>query len=156
MAIVGGTERSTRTALVVEDVDEVARLLQCVLQREGYTVCRASRGRAVQTYIEQAPAPDLITLDWTLPDLSGVALLTMMRATSDWKDVPVLLVTGLAADQHEIASALESGAVGYVAKPFSVEELRACIRILSQKSTNVHRAQSRSRSALAALPGSCA
>jgi DNA-binding response OmpR family regulator len=62
-----------------------------------------------------------------LPYLNGLELLAMIRAREDWKDVPVLMLTAK-SQEKDIAYALQSGATGYLIKPFKPEELRARIR----------------------------
>ena len=114
-------------ALVIEDDDQIAYLLQFILQKEGYTVKVARDGLAAQALIEQEPAPALVTLDYMLPYLNGLELLAMIRARTEWKDVPVLMLTAR-SQEADIATALESGAAGYLIKPFKPEELRAHIR----------------------------
>jgi two-component system alkaline phosphatase synthesis response regulator PhoP len=123
----GDEARSARVALVVEDDDQIAYLLQFILQKEGYTVKVARDGRAAQALIQQEPPPSVVTLDYMLPYLNGLELLAMIRAREDWKDVPVLMLTAK-SQEKDIAHALQSGAAGYLIKPFKPEELRARIR----------------------------
>lgn len=119
--------RSARVALVIEDDDQIAYLLQFILQKEGYTVKVARDGRAAQALIEHEPPPIVVTLDYMLPYANGLQLLAMIRAREEWKDVPVLMLTAK-SQEADIAHALQSGAAGYLVKPFKPEELRARIR----------------------------
>ena len=116
-----------RVALVIEDDDQIAYLLQFILTKEGYTVKVARDGRAAQTLIEREPPPTVVTIDYMLPYLNGLELLAIIRARTDWNGVPVLMLTAK-SQEKDIAHALESGAAGYVIKPFKPDELRARIR----------------------------
>ena len=118
---------SERVALVIEDDDQIAYLLRFILSKEGYTVKVARDGRAAQALIEQEPPPSVVTLDYMLPYLNGLELLAMIRARGDWNEVPVLMLTAK-SQETDIARALQSGAAGYLIKPFKPEELRARIR----------------------------
>jgi DNA-binding response OmpR family regulator len=120
------TELWTPTALVVDDDDLIAKILQFVLSSEGYSVRRAADGRAVRELIATEPPPDLVTLDFLLPDDTGVDLLATMRATPDWKHVPVLFLS--ATPRAEMDRALETASsVTYLEKPFRAEDLRGWI-----------------------------
>jgi DNA-binding response OmpR family regulator len=133
------TELWTRSALVVEDDDVIARLLQFILQGEGYTVTRVADGAAARALIAAELPPDLVTLDGMLPDTTGRELLESMRANPDWKHVPVLI---LSAEPQENVDAAQDDAetVAYMEKPFRAEELRACIaRLLRDTLHRVHR-----------------
>jgi DNA-binding response OmpR family regulator len=133
------TELWTRSALVVEDDAVVARLLQFILQGEGYNVTRVADGAAARALMAAEPPPDLVTLDGMLPDTTGRELLEIMRASGDWKHVPVLVLSADAEDEIEPAID-DAGIIGYMQKPFSAEELRACIaRLLKGSLHRVHR-----------------
>jgi DNA-binding response OmpR family regulator len=123
-------ERSTPTALVVEDDDQIAYLLKYILQKEGYAVTAARDGLEAQALIDQLPPPGVVTLDYMLPHANGLELLAMMRRKAGWENVPVVMLTAK-SQEKDIARAKESGATAYVVKPFKPEELRACIRKLA-------------------------
>ncbi len=116
-----------RTALVVEDDDQIGYLLQFILEREGYAVHLATDGHLAREFIDTAPPPALVTLDVMLPHVSGVELLAAIRAKDDWSDVPVLMLTAK-AQEKDIVHSLENGANDSIVKPFKPDELRARIR----------------------------
>jgi DNA-binding response OmpR family regulator len=124
-----GPSDAAGTALVVEDDDQIAYLLQFILQREGYTVHLAPDGRLALQFIEASPAPAIITLDVMLPHVSGFELLAAIRARDGWQAVPVLMLTAK-AQEKDIVRALEHGASDYIVKPFKPDELRARVRRL--------------------------
>jgi DNA-binding response OmpR family regulator len=120
-------------ALVIEDDDQIAHLLRYILQKEGYTVKTAPDGRAAQAMIEAEPPPAVVTLDAMLPYMNGLELLQIMRAKTEWKYVPVLMLTAK-SQQQDIMRAIEAGASGYIVKPFKPQELRSAIQRLVQGS----------------------
>ncbi len=118
-----------QTALVVEDDELIAYLLQFILEREGYKVHLAADGKLAREFIDTALPPAIVTLDVMLPHMSGVELLALIRAKDDWKAVPVLMLTAK-AQEKDIVHALENGASDYIVKPFKPDELRVRVRRL--------------------------
>lgn len=118
---------ATPVALVVEDDDQIAYLLQFILRKEGYAVSVARDGREAQRYIAEADPPALVTLDFMLPHANGLELLAQLRGQPGWERVPVLMLTAR-SQEADIARARAAGATDYLVKPFKPEELRGCIR----------------------------
>lgn len=119
----------TREALVVEDDADIGRLLKFVLEREGFVVTLCGDGRAAQARLGSGAIPALVLLDVMLPYVNGYELLAMIRKTSAWKAVPVLMLTAKSGEA-DVVRALDAGASDYVTKPFQPAELRARIRRL--------------------------
>jgi DNA-binding response OmpR family regulator len=130
----GQTELWTRTALVVEDDEVMARLVQFILESERYCVQRVPDGFSARKLIENDVAPDLVTLDLLLPDTTGLELLATIRATPDWKHVPVLLLSADLPEFVELASTGDdAGTTTFMEKPFRAADLRAHIsRLLNE------------------------
>ena len=120
---------TTAAALVVEDDDQIAYLLQFILRKEGYAVTVARDGREAQKIIAERDPPAFVTLDFMLPHANGLELLAIIRAKPGWEKVPVLMLTAR-SQEKDIAHARASGATDYLVKPFKPEELRACVRRL--------------------------
>jgi two-component system alkaline phosphatase synthesis response regulator PhoP len=120
---------SALSALVVEDDDQIAYLLQFILRKEGYAVTIARDGREAQEFIAAREAPTLVTLDFMLPHANGLELLALIRAQAGWEHVPVLMLTAR-SQEKDVERARASGATDYLVKPFKPEELRACVRRL--------------------------
>jgi two-component system, OmpR family, response regulator MprA len=110
--------------LIVDDDPELRRFLAGELAVEGYGVEVAGTGQEALTRI-RAGAWDLVVLDWTLPDFSGVEVCRRMRSSGD--TTPVLMLTAR-DDVRERVEALDAGADDYLTKPFSIEELLARVR----------------------------
>lgn len=121
--------------LVVEDEDAVRRLLAFTLSRMGHAI-KEARDCAAARYIIDQRLPDLVILDWMLPDISGLELLRELRHATRTKDLPILMVTAR-ADNADKINALRSGADDYVTKPFSREELVLRVEAILRRSNRV-------------------
>ncbi|MGZ8735394.1 MAG: response regulator transcription factor [Acidimicrobiia bacterium] len=115
--------------LVVDDDDAVRLLVRRALEREGLRVEEApDAARARQSF--EGGTWDLVVLDVSLPDLSGLDLLRQLRVVGD---VPVIMLSGR-GDEADRVAGLESGADDYVVKPFYPRELAARVRSLLRRS----------------------
>jgi len=118
--------------LVVEDEAPLLEVLRYNLEKEGYLVDVAEDG-AVALDKVQRNTPDLIILDWMLPELSGVEVCRRLRAEPDTKEVPVIMLTARGEEADRLKG-LASGADDYVVKPFSPAELLARVRAVLRRS----------------------
>ena len=115
--------------LIVEDENQVARLIELELTYEGYQVDIAGTGKEALEKIEKFK-PDLIILDWILPEIDGLEVTRRIR--SEGNDVPVIVLTGKDTLSDKVTS-LDSGADDYITKPFATEELLARIRAIIRR-----------------------
>ncbi|QNG28536.1 response regulator transcription factor [Synechococcus sp. LTW-R] len=118
--------------LVADDDPKLRQLLELELGEEGYAVQSAASGMDALLAIRHEK-PELVILDWMLPDLSGVEVCQRLRSTG--LGVPVLMLTGRDAVADRV-EALDAGADDYLVKPFSIEELLARLRALARRGTN--------------------
>jgi len=117
--------------LVVEDEPSIQELIAVGLTRSGHEVRRAAS--AEEAYGAVATAlPDVILLDWMLPDASGPSLARKLRAEARTREVPIIMLTARAGDEDKVAG-LEAGADDYVTKPFSPRELEARIQAVLRR-----------------------
>ena len=117
--------------LVVEDEAAIAELLALNLRHAGHEVALA--GDAAQAQLEvDAVLPDLVVLDWMLPDQSGLALARRWRNDSRTRGLPIIMLTARTEETDKIAG-LDSGADDYLTKPFSTSELHARIRAVLRR-----------------------
>ncbi len=117
--------------LVVEDEPSIQELIAASLKRSGYTVRGAAN--AEEAYRELSAAlPDVILLDWMLPDGSGPIITRRLRAESRTREVPIIMLTARAGDDDKVEG-LASGADDYVTKPFSPRELDARIQAVLRR-----------------------
>ena len=122
--------KSRPRVLVVDDEPRLTELLSLELDVEGYDVDIASDGATGLIRSRSEPAPDLIILDWNLPDFSGIDICLRIRAGGIC--TPILMLTG-----HEEVSdrvtALDAGVDDYLIKPFSIDELMARLRAMQRR-----------------------
>jgi two-component system phosphate regulon response regulator PhoB len=121
----------TASILVVEDEPAIQELVCVTLERNGHDVRRAANATEAGAAIAEA-LPDLVLLDWMLPDGSGPALTRRLRAESRTRELPIIMLTARAGDDDKVAG-LEAGADDYVTKPFSPRELEARIQAVLRR-----------------------
>ena len=116
--------------LIVDDEPRITSLLQAELELEGYKVQVAHDGASGLLAIRSDPPPELLLLDWNLPDFSGLEICRRVRATG--LSTPILMLTAHDAIKDKV-DALDAGADDYLIKPFSIEELLARLRALQRR-----------------------
>ncbi|GAA0445043.1 DNA-binding response regulator [Actinoplanes capillaceus] len=123
----------TARILVADDDPKHAQLIRLYLEREGHQVLTVGDGRAA---LEQARArrPDLLVLDWMMPEVDGLDVCRILRADPDpaLADVAILLVTARSGE-NDMLLGLDIGADDYLSKPVSPRELTARIRALLRR-----------------------
>ena len=97
---------------------------------EGYEVDIADDGASGLIRSRSEPAPDLIIVDWNLPDFSGIDICQRMRIGG--VHTPILMLTGH-DDVHDRVTALDAGVDDYLVKPFSIDELMARLRAMHRR-----------------------
>jgi two-component system phosphate regulon response regulator PhoB len=139
--------------LIVEDEPAIVELVSYSLRETGWEIRTAANVAAAWDSIVHA-RPDLLLLDWMLPDQSGLRLLSRLRGDRDFQDIPVIMLTAKSMEEDKIAG-LNTGADDYVTKPFSPRELLARAKaLLRRKSPHLAEAPL-SAGALTLDPGSC-
>lgn len=117
--------------LIVEDEPAIAELLAFNVEQAGFIALRAGDAEAAWQQIRQH-TPNLVLLDWMLPETSGVVLAKQLRADARTADVPIIMLTAR-GDERDKVLGLESGADDYMTKPFSPRELMARIRAVLRR-----------------------
>ncbi len=123
----------TASILVVEDEPAIQELISVTLTRNGHSVRRAATAADAYDAVAEA-LPDVILLDWMLPDAAGPTLARRLRSDIRTREVPIIMLTARAGDDDKVAG-LESGADDYVTKPFSPRELEARIQAVLRRRT---------------------
>ena len=109
--------------LVIDDENQIRRMLRIALKSEGYDISEAENGeQGLASIVRQQP--DLVVLDLGLPDMDGQTLLRELRS---WSAVPVIVLSVRNSDKEKV-QLLDAGAQDYVTKPFSIEEFLARVR----------------------------
>ena len=119
------------TILVVEDELQIQELVAVNLEHAGHRVRRAATAGEAETSIREE-LPDVLILDWMLPDESGLSLTRRLRENERTRSLPILMLTARAMEQDKI-SGLEVGADDYLTKPFSPKELAARIKAVLRR-----------------------
>lgn len=114
------------TVLVVEDEPAQREVLSYNLEAEGFRVSRAEDGEQALLLAEE-DAPDIILLDWMLPNVSGIEVCRRLKTRPETRAVPVIMLSARAEEVDRVRG-LETGADDYVVKPYSVIELMARVR----------------------------
>lgn len=117
--------------LVVDDEAAIRSMLAFNLKRAGFDVTEADNGRSARDAIASA-RPDLVLMDWMLPDVSGLELTRLLKRDDNLKDIPIIMVTARTEEQDKIHG-LDSGADDYVSKPFSPRELVSRVRAVLRR-----------------------
>jgi len=120
-----------KKVLVVEDEEPIRDLLRFRLSRAGYAVVPAATGAEARAAIADA-RPDVIVMDWMLPDVSGLELTRELKRDPTTREIPIIMVTARAQEDDRVAG-LEGGADDYVVKPFSPRELLARIKAVMRR-----------------------
>ncbi|MDQ1402258.1 MAG: two-component system, OmpR family, operon response regulator KdpE [Actinomycetota bacterium] len=112
------------TVLVVDDEPDIRELVRINLELDGHEVISAHDGPAGLKAVQEAP-PDVIVLDVMMPGMDGWEVLSWLKSQADLRvsSIPVLMLTARTEDLDRIRGGIE-GAIRYITKPFSMQELR--------------------------------
>jgi two-component system phosphate regulon response regulator PhoB len=114
------------TVLLVEDESAQRELLAYNLEAEGFAVITADNGEDGLILVDEND-PDLIVLDWMMPQLSGIEVCRRLKRNSKTRKIPVIMLSARAEEVDRVRG-LETGADDYVAKPYSVIEFMARVK----------------------------
>ncbi|MBE2182918.1 MAG: response regulator transcription factor [Anaerolineae bacterium] len=117
--------------LIVDDDVQMQVMVEQVLQREGYSVLRASTASQALKLLEST-TPDLFIVDVVMPDVDGLTLCRKLRQKEETSRLPIIFLTG-SVSTLGVVDALESGADDYIRKPFAPRELVARVRSLIRR-----------------------
>ncbi|MCQ0969631.1 phosphate regulon transcriptional regulator PhoB [Paracoccus sp. TK19116] len=112
--------------LVVEDESAQREVLKYNLEAEGFEVKLAENGDEALLLVQEE-RPDLVVLDWMLPNVSGIEVCRQIKADPDTRPIPIIMLSAR-GDEVDRVRGLETGADDYVVKPYSVVELMARLR----------------------------
>jgi len=112
--------------LVVEDESAQREVLQYNLEAEGFRVAMAVNGDEALLMVKEE-RPDLIVLDWMLPNVSGIEICRRVKANPETRGIPIIMLSARSEESDRVRG-LETGADDYVVKPYSVVELMARLR----------------------------
>lgn len=119
------------TILIVEDELAIQELIALNLKKAGHMVLCAESAEQAKKMVNNV-LPDLVLLDWMLPDTSGIEFARKLRREDRTKTVPIIMLTARIQESDKIAG-LEAGADDYITKPFSPRELLARIKAVLRR-----------------------
>lgn len=117
---------------IIEDETSIIQLVQHNLEKDGFIVSSAINGNEGLKDLKKFE-PNLLLLDWMLPDLSGIEICKSIRKDTSFKNLPVIMLTAKGEEEDKIKG-LDSGADDYLTKPFSYNELLARIKAILRRS----------------------
>jgi len=117
---------------IIEDETSIIQLVQHNLEKDGFIVSSAINGNEGLKDLKKFE-PNLLLLDWMLPDLSGIEICKSIRKDTNFKNLPVIMLTAKGEEEDKIKG-LDSGADDYLTKPFSYNELLARIKAILRRS----------------------
>ena len=121
-----------KTVLIVDDEADLLDYLSTFLTDQGFATETAADGVQALAKVEASP-PDLVTLDITMPEKSGVRFYREMRESDQWRNIPIIIVTGVSGDFEKFISSRRQVPPpdGYIAKPADLDQLLKLARELT-------------------------
>ena len=115
--------------LIVDDEPDILTYLSTLLEDNGYATAQAHNGVEAIKQVETDP-PDLITLDISMPEKSGVKFYRDIKRDDRWRKIPILIVTGISGDFQKFISTRQQvpPPEGYLSKPINQEEILGLIK----------------------------
>ena len=117
---------------IIEDEPSIIQLVQHNLEKNGFLVSSSLNGNDGLKELKKFQ-PDLLLLDWMLPDFSGIEICKNIRKDNSFKNLPVIMLTAKGEEEDKIKG-LDSGVDDYLTKPFSFNELMARIKAVLRRS----------------------
>jgi len=121
-----------KTVLIVDDEPDVVTFISTLLEDNGYSTVTAQNGDEALDRLKEA-RPDVITLDVSMPEKSGVRLYRDMKESDEWKAIPIIIVTGISGDFERFISTRSQvpPPEGYISKPIEEKEILELIKKLA-------------------------
>src|SRR4030066_162659 len=113
-----------KTILIVDDEPDVLTYLSTLFEDSGYATVKALDGNEAMSKVKEK-APDLVTLDITMPNKSGVRFYREMKESAEWRKVPIIIVTGVSGEFKTFISTRKQvpPPEGYLSKPIDKTEI---------------------------------
>jgi len=121
-----------KTILIVDDEPDVLTFLSTLFEDNGYATVSAKDGNEALTKVKEKP-PDLVTLDITMPNKSGVRFYREMKENAGWRKVPIIIVTGVSGEFKTFISTRKQvpPPEGYLSKPIDKTEILKLVKKLA-------------------------
>lgn len=109
-------------ALIVDDSRPIRRIESGILKELGFETFEASNGQEALDHLENAPLPDVVLVDWNMPEMDGLEFIRAVRSNAKYAGLILVMVT-TEAETDQMLRALSAGADEYLMKPFQKESL---------------------------------
>jgi len=116
-------------ALIIDDSRVLRRILRDMLQQLGFDVSEAVNGREGLERLHRGPTPDVVLVDWNMPEMNGLEFVKAVRTEGRYEKLPLMMVTS-ETEMEQMAVALSAGANEYVMKPFGKEVIADKLQLL--------------------------
>lgn len=120
-----------KTVLIVDDEAAIREMIAVALQMAGYRCLEAENAQSAHAIVVDHQ-PDIILLDWMMPDVSGIELARRLKRETAYADIPIIMLTARSEEDNKIQG-LEAGADDYITKPFSPRELIARLKAVLRR-----------------------
>ena len=125
-----------RQVWVVDDDEEMNRAIGLMLKVLDCEVTSFHNARSAAQKLLSGKAPQLFILDINMPEVSGLDLLEFMRRRTEWKELPIVILSSESADSM-VDKALQLGADAYIMKPVTIEELEKAMEFSIHKHVSI-------------------
>lgn len=116
-------------ALVIDDSAVIRTVLTRILTGLGFEVVTAGHGKEALERLADGSRFDIALVDWNMPEMNGYEFIKSVRASVDWRDLPLMMVT-TETEMEQVVRALAAGANEYLMKPFTAEMVQEKLQIL--------------------------
>jgi two-component system, chemotaxis family, chemotaxis protein CheY len=116
-------------ALVVDDSRAIRRIIGEMLRKLGYEVHEAAHGIEALARLEEIEMPDVLLVDWNMPEMNGIDLIRAVRSNPMYSNLPIMMVT-TETEMERMAQAFIAGANEYVMKPFDQATIADKLQLL--------------------------
>lgn len=125
---------SQKNVLIIDDEPDTLTFFSTLLQDNGYNTITAENGEEGMKKLHES-IPDLITLDITMPEMSGVKYYRTLRENEEWKSIPIIIITGISDDFEKFISSRSQVPPpnGYISKPVEEAQLLDLVQDLIGK-----------------------
>ncbi|MDM7858329.1 phosphate regulon transcriptional regulator PhoB [Thiopseudomonas acetoxidans] len=120
-----------KTVLIVDDEAAIREMIAVALQMAGYRCLEADNAQNAHAIVVDHQ-PDIILLDWMMPNVSGIELARRLKRETAYADIPIIMLTARSEEDNKIQG-LEAGADDYITKPFSPRELIARLKAVLRR-----------------------
>lgn len=124
---------ASKKVLIVDDEAPIREMIAVALEMAGYECIESDNAQEAHALVVDQK-PDMILLDWMMPNMSGIELARRLRKDETTADVPIIMLTAKTEEEHKVKG-LEAGVDDYITKPFSPRELVARLKAVLRRAT---------------------